>query len=240
MYYHLFYQGVVYNIQMTCMPDEWMFFKGKKIDFPIPEGIQTPIYVIGDSHVRVLPEVAPYLFLRSTDIEDVIDSKSAYAVGTKGHDVYLNESIRIIPDGSQVLLSFGEIDCRHYIPKKAIENNTSIEHEVDIVIERYTKNCVRILKEKFNVIIMGLYVCPDDHNHENNYYDILMAKLLLHLKLQHYAYMNNLVYVPLFETVLNKGWDICRLDYPHYFNDTSHLGACMIPVILDAIKNNNL
>ncbi|MES2382384.1 MAG: hypothetical protein V4538_15160 [Bacteroidota bacterium] len=221
------------------MKDTWLFNRGEVINFDIPKGVQLPIYVIGDSHVRVLPEVAPYIFKRSTDIEDVIDSKSAYAVGTKGHDVYLNESIRIIPNGSQVLLSFGEIDCRHYVPVKAKENNTTIQQEVDKIIERYTVNCVRLLKEKYKVTILGSYLCPDDLNHQNKYTDIFQAKYYFNVKMEKYCQQNKLPFVPIFRTGIEKEWHRFEHEYPHYFNDSSHLGPCMIPIILESIVNNN-
>ena len=217
--------------------EEWLFNKGKIIGFDIPEGVQLPIFVIGDSHVRVLPEVAPDIFCRSTDIEDVIDSKSAYAVGTKGHDVYLNESIRVIPDGSQVLLSFGEIDCRHYVYPKSQERNITIEQMVDEIIARYTVNCIRLLKEKFKVAILGSYMCPDDVNHENPYLKIFEAKILFNQKIKQYCEDNNMVYVPIFKKSLEEQWHKFEGEYPHYFNDSSHLGPCMIPEILNAIAS---
>lgn len=216
---------------------EHLFFKGEVIHFDVPHGIQLPIYVIGDSHVRVLPEVAPDIFSRSTDIEDVIDSKSAYAVGTKGHDIYLNESIRVIPDDSNVLLSFGEIDCRHYVPVKAKENKTKIEQEVDKIIERYTANCIRLLKEKFKVTILGSYLCPDDINHTNSYNDIFQAKYYFNFKMEKYCQENNLPFVPIFKTALENQWHRFDHDFPHYFNDSSHLGPCMIPIILKTIDS---
>ncbi len=215
------------------MKDEWMFNRGKVINFEIPQGVELPIYLIGDSHVRVLPEVAPYIFKSSqTDIEDVFISKTAYAIGNEN---YLNESINNIPKGSQVLLSFGEIDCRHYVPKIAKEKNKSIEQIVDEIIEKYTANCVRVLKERFRVIVLGAYVCPDDHNHENSFADIFEAKTLFNEKIEIYCKDNGILYVPLFIKSLENDWDTIQLDYPHYFNDSSHLGACMIPIILDSM-----
>ncbi len=224
--------------------DRWMFHKGKVIDFRFEHNeqwmrnISLPIYVIGDSHVRVLVDAAPYIFKSSqVDIEDVFISKTAYAIGD---EKYLNDAIDNIPKGSNVLLSFGEIDCRHHVPKWAKKNKTTIEEEVIKVGYRYFDNCIIPLKEKFKVTIMGAYVCPDDHNHENDYEDIYKAKFYFNSFLKGYCARWNLGYVPLFEFGLNNGYDKLEIDYPHYFNDTSHLGACMIPVILDAIKNNNL
>lgn len=214
-----------------------LFYNGIPIDIPAPNGIQLPIYVIGDSHVRVLPECCPNIFSKSTDIEDVIDSKSAYAVGTKGHDVYLNEAINVIPDGSNVLLSFGEIDCRHYVPVKAKENGTTIEQEIDKLIVRFTANCVRLLKEKFKVTILGAYLCPEDLEHKNSYSDIFQAKYYFNFKMEKYCEENNLPFVPIFKTGIDNEWHRCKLEYPHYFNDSSHLGPCMIPLILETINN---
>jgi hypothetical protein len=215
--------------------DEWMFFKGNVINFPIPEGVKTPIYVIGDSHVRVLPQACPYIFKGSgADIADVFESKSAYAVGTEGHDLYLKECLRLIPDGSTALLSFGEIDCRHYSPKKAIENNSSIEIEVDVVIDRYTSNCVRLLKDKFRVMILGPYICPEDHAHANKFEDIVIAKTYFNSRIKKYCEDNGILYVPIFKKSLEEKWD----EQPTYtyFNDSSHLGPCMVPVILDSMS----
>jgi hypothetical protein len=215
--------------------DEWMFFKGKTISFPIPEGAITPIYVIGDSHVRVLPQACPNIFKGSgADIADVFESKSAYAVGTVNHDTYLKECLRLIPDGSNALLSFGEIDCRHYSPKKAIENNTSIEHEVDEVINRYTSNCVRLLKEKFRVMILGPYICPEDHTHANKFKDIVRAKTYFNSRIAEYCDENGILYIPIFHKSLWEKWDEQRIST--YFNDSSHLGPCMVPIILEAMK----
>ena len=195
------------------------------------------IYVIGDSHVRVLHERCPEIFKSSqTDlVEAVFESKTAYAIGTEGHDYYLNEKLKNIPDGSYVLLSFGEIDCRHYVPLKAKELNTTIENRVDEVIERYTTNCVRLLKEKFRVIILGAYTCPEDRIHKNSFEDILEAKMLYNNKLKKYCESEGMCFVPIFRKVLEEKWDEKEHGMGHPFNDTSHLGECMTPIILEAI-----
>ncbi len=219
--------------------DEHLFNKGEVIHFDIPRGIRLPIYVIGDSHVRVLPEAAPNIFKSSqVDIEKVSESKTAYAVGTEGHERYMNEALDIIPEGSNVLLSFGEIDCRHYVPVKEKQNGTTIKQEVDKIFERYTTNCVRLLKEKFKVTILGAYLCPDDLSHTNEYNDIFQAKYLFNAKMEQYCEENNLPFVPIFKEGIDKQWHKCSLDYPHYFNDSSHLGPCMIPIILETINNH--
>ncbi len=216
--------------------DSWMFHHGQVIQFVVPENISLPIYVIGDSHVRILIDAAPYIFKSSqVDIEYVYISKTAYAIGS---EKYLNDAVNNIPEGSNVLLSFGEIDCRHHIPKWAKINQTSIAVEVDKMFQRYIDNCVTVLVDKFNVSVMAAYVCPDDHNHENDYIDILKAKTYFNKLLLEYCESKGIVYIPLFEIAKDKCWDITDHDYPHYFNDTSHLGACMIPIILKSINEH--
>jgi hypothetical protein len=194
------------------------------------------IYVIGDSHVRSLVEDQPGTFKSSqTDIVVAVhQSKSAYAIGTEGHNYYINENLKNIPKGEMVLLSFGEIDCRHYVPIKAKELNTTIENRVDEVIERYTTNCVRLLKERFRVIVLGAYVCPEDMNHHtNSFQDILEAKLIYNSKLKTYCEKYGLAFVPIFKKGLEEKWHKKGLDY---FKDSSHLGSCMIPVIMETIN----
>lgn len=216
--------------------DSWMFYKGSPIKFEVPEGVQLPIYVIGDSHVRVLPECAPDIFSNSqADINNVFESKTAYAIGNEGHNLYLKGCLRIIPDGALALISFGEIDCRHYVPVRAIENKTSIEEEVDKVIKSYTENCVRLLKEKFKIIMLGAYVCPEDHNHSNLFIDIFKAKTLFNQKIKKYCKDNNILFIPIFWKALEENWD--EQEQGTYFNDSSHLGPCMVPEILKPIPD---
>lgn len=220
------------------MTKEELFYKGEPIHFNIPKGVIAPIYVISDSHGRVLIDAAPYLFKSSqTDVEDVSISKTAYAIGEETTRYYLNKSLENIPKGAQVILSFGEIDCRHHVPKWAKIKDKTIEEIVDEVIERYTTKCVEVLMERFKVIIIGAYVCPNDHNHEeNSYEDIYQAKKLFNEKIEQYCIYNNLIYIPIYKVGLEQGWDIAPIG--DYFSDSSHLNACMIPVILETLSSH--
>ena len=221
------------------MTNEEMFYKGQPIHFNIPEGVKAPIYVISDSHGKILIDAAPYLFKSSqTDVEDVSISKTAYAIGGEDKRFYLTKSLLNIPQGEQVIVSFGEIDCRHHVPKWAKIKNKTIEQIVDEVIERYTTKCVEVLMEIFKVIVMGAYVCPDDHNHpENSYEDIYEAKKLFNQKIEQYCIEKEIIYIPLYKVALENGWDTARLE-ELYFSDGSHLNACMIPVILETLSSH--
>ncbi len=225
--------------------DKWMIWNGIPIDFPVPDGVRLPIYCMGDSHIIVLVECCPGIFRKpSVDLLDAHCSKTAYAIGADGHDHYLNEGLEKIPSGEVVLLSFGEIDTRHYVPRHSREKGIPIEELVSEVMERYTKNCVRLLRERFRVALLGPWICPDDLSHRcdsggetwmNDYASILEAKTLLNERLEDYAEQNGCLYVPTFKVSMENEWHVDRAH--SYFNDTSHLGPCMIPVIFNAMAN---
>ncbi len=188
--------------------------------------ITPPIYVIGDSHVRNLVKYAPDIF-KSSQAEDVnvFDSKSAYAVGTDGHEWYLNEALERLPDGANVILSFGEIDCREYIPRLAQEKNISIPEMVNEVLGRYLSNCVEKLSRKFNVIIMGVYLCPDDFKDINKAGDILRAKGLYNASLKKYCTKTLIPFINLY-----NGYNVKN------YSDSTHMGECIIPLILEQLN----
>jgi hypothetical protein len=225
--------------------DSWMFYHGVPIDFKVPEGVTGPIHCLGDSHINVLSQAFPTMFM-STRFASI----AAYAVGNSEQDhEYVVDSLSRIPTGEKILCCFGEIDCRHYMPKLAIETGRTI---VDLVAEatgRYTKNFLSLLSQKYNVIVVGPYVTPQDHNHctyaevnngpywSNTFAEISLAKFWFNFFLREFCTKNpEILYVPIYYISLAAGWDLAPQGT--YFNDSSHLGPCMIPVILDTLKNH--
>ncbi len=196
-----------------------------------------PIYLIGDSHVRVFIEDDPETFKSSrTDIEEAWHSKSAHAIGDDG---YLNESLSNIPDKAMVLLSFGEIDCRHYVPKIVRETGRSVESVVQDVVARYTERSVRLLSERFRVIILGAYLCPDDYQHSNaqgsesysNTFDsILEAKTIFNAAMELYCKAHGLLFIPIFREITQHA--LWPFPLSGFFGDSSHmLGSVIIPFV---------
>ncbi len=221
-------------------------YVGKPIKFDVPEGVEGPVYCVGDSHVGVLQNIFPDFFSPShwsfDDSETVYQSKSAYAVGSDGHGEYLEKSYRSIPQGSKVLMSFGEIDCRHYLPRFRNQRGVPMEELVDEVIDRYKLQCLNRFLEKYRLIILGVYMTPDDHGHNgiqdkeswsNSYENIFEAKQILNEKLEQYCDETGALFVPIWEVSQKDQWDA----HPKgtYFGDASHASGCMVPVILDAM-----
>lgn len=220
--------------------DEWMFWRGVAIKFDIPQGVATPIYCVGDSHIINLVESCPYIF---TDVKNGgkgvhYISATAYSMsGELPHEYIINCSEKI-PPGSPLLISFGEIDCRHYIPKTCKKNGLSPSSEARKISIRYINGCLKKLSVRFRVIVLGPYICPNDRNHEENPFDdILEAKSAFNDELKNFCVNNGIAFVPTFYVGQEKNWDLYGRD--HYFNDTSHLGPCMVPLILESVTNFN-
>lgn len=218
--------------------DAWLFYKGVPIDFEVPKEIVGPIHTIGDSHVNILRDVLSKVFVHLVPRKSI----SAYAIQDKRQnefDKYLSQ----IPIGDKLLSYFGEIDCRHYVPKIAREQNRTIENIVTEIVERYSQNFLSLLKDKYRLIVLSPYIGPDDHNHtnytslekwSNSYNEIFEAKKTFTELIRKYCESEGIAYVPTYEVSLQNSWDTAPIGT--YFNDTSHLGPCMIPLIFDSIK----
>ncbi len=214
-----------------------MHYAGKPVEFVIPEGVEGPVYCVGDSHVSVLQGVCPVIFAPThwgfEDSETVYLSKTAYAIGSDGHGGFLEKSFRSIPQGSKVLMSFGEIDCRHYLPRFAKERGISPSDLVDEVIARYKMQCLNRFLEKYRLIILGAYVTPNDHNNPEAYEAIFECKRLLNKRLEEYCAETGALFVPIFRIAQEEEWD--RHPVGTYFGDLTHASGCMVPVILNAM-----
>ena len=222
--------------------DEWMIYRGTPIPFPIPEGVSGPIYCLGDSHINILSAACPEIFisLRSMSI-------AAYSLQNgERNEEYISPLLTDLIEGGKILCCFGEIDCRHYIPKNAREQSKTIESLVSMVTQKYTNNFLATLQRKYRLIILGPYICPNDHNHYayegadkivwvNPYEQILEAKVIFNTLLREFCEDVGICFVPIQEVSYENSWDI--LPEGTYFGDSSHLGACMVPIIFNAIKD---
>lgn len=194
-----------------------------------------PVYLIGDSHVECLPRERPEVFQPySRKVAHFFMSVTAYAIGSEGYDKYMKDVMENVENGAKMLCSFGGIDCTHYIPRFARERGEPIELLVDEVIQRYSKNCISHLKEKYRVMILGSYLCPQDMQHENPFEDILKAKTILNEKLEAMCHDLGILFIPIFREALQSRWH----EHPEgtFFNDAKHAGSCMVPVILNAMQ----
>lgn len=223
------------------MDDSWLFYQGDTIKFTVPEGVYPPIHTIGDSHVNIMDQVFPEMFISTRFAKlNVINSvqalslHTAYKAGQENTD-HIIPALSHIPEGTKILTLFGEIDCREYLPTLARKENKSIEFLVSLIIEGYTKNFLNVIKSKYRLIVLSPYITPIDHEYKNPFEDIFEAKSIYCYQLHKFCDDEGLLFVDIFHESLKNKWD--EKSIGTYFNDTTHLGPCIIPPILQSLEN---
>ena len=64
-----------------------------------------------------------------------------------------------IGDNDYIFISFGQIDVQYHLLKNSIKNNTQIDNEINLCLDRYIKTLLH-LKEKYKNIKIGAYAPP--------------------------------------------------------------------------------
>lgn len=199
-------------------------------NFTIPHGVIGPVHVFGDSHMNAITLYFPKFFIGHGKI-----SKTAYTMGDQSYNSCVSHALSEVPLGSKVLLYFGEIDCRHYLPKIALERDECIEDVVKEVVDRYTKNNLIPLKDKYTLIIPSIHLCPEDLTHKNGYKNIFITKELYSYYLHRFCDDEGIKYIPLFEEICFNQFHKLPYGQFHYFGDGSHLSAPVIPFLLESL-----
>lgn len=203
------------------------------VEITIPKEITGPIYVAGDSTVRILFETLPDIFVNAGN-----SSITAYSLGKESEHASDNT-----PEGSTLLFLFGEIDGRHYIPMVAKEKKISVEAATREVVHNYNAFLLE-RKEKYKLIVLGPYVThqdieykkyvqPADPCYHNTFEEIREAKRTLNEQLQRFCEEQDILFIPLFYISMRNRWH----EFPEeYFQDLGHLGPIVVPFILDNLK----
>jgi len=122
------------------------------------------VHCIGDSHVSVFSGTNK-ISEGYPSVHDVlpwfrtyrIGPHLAYNIGNETHHGYkhLMGILAGISTGSNVLLSFGEIDCRCHIIRQAELQGKKIEDIVLECVNRYFKTITTVVGMGYNVIVWG-------------------------------------------------------------------------------------
>ena len=128
--------------------------------------MNTSIYCIGDSHVSFFggaDEIQPVWPERS---QDNLPLFKTYHIGpalaynlprsetqTKGREKLFEILADEVPSGATVLLSFGEIDCRAHLVKRAETTGESLSAVVDVCIDEYFRVVNEVATLGFRVIV---------------------------------------------------------------------------------------
>ena len=116
------------------------------------------IYCVGDSHVEVFYCVNnSQLCSQKFEIYHM-GPFLAYTVGDRGHENYQKtmKQISSFTLGSEILLSFGEIDCRAHILRQSEKRSVSVLSVVEEVVHIY-ENIIRDVSDKGYKVIVW---CP--------------------------------------------------------------------------------
>lgn len=198
------------------------------------------IYCIGDSHIINLQRGRPDVFTTiALDTPGTICYRSitAFSVGRETECGFVCQSIQQIPKGSQLVISFGEIDCRHYVPKTAVEKGWTIEEEVDDIFGPYALQLARLLND-YKLAAMSPYCCPEDHAQPdgNEFADIWLAKNRFSSRLKDYCALSGAAYIDTNEVVAANSWDLQPYGEGHPFGDSSHLASkYLVPIVMGAL-----
>lgn len=128
----------------------------------------TPIYCIGDSHVSFFSGENTIQPNWPEESEDVLPffktfrlgAVLAYNLGLKrttmrGHEKLWAILNTAIPNESDVLLCFGEIDCRAHLIKQSHQQNRPIEIVVQDCIDRYLTTIRQVRNAGYPVLVWG-------------------------------------------------------------------------------------
>lgn len=195
----------------------------------------TPIHCFGDSHLESLIQTRPDIF-----VKHAITSKTAYKIGSMITDYFFSRILADIPDGSKVLVSFGEIDCRCHIMRFVRESNRSVAEVASVNISQY-KKILDHLQKKYALAVLALYpsyLYPYDPSdvpilHEGTFEEVLEVKRIFNEQLEALCNTLNIVFISLFKECVNQKW----YDDPDmlYYRDTTHFGELAVPLIVEKL-----
>lgn len=133
--------------------------------------IEHTIHCIGDSHVSFFSgsdRIQPYWPMLSVNTLPWFKSyhtgpalaHNLTKTGTtsRGRETLLEILKSQVPAGGQVLLSYGEIDCRVHLVKQAFKQGVPLQTVVDASLDEYFKVVREVMAMGFKVIVYN--VCP--------------------------------------------------------------------------------
>ncbi len=194
-----------------------------------------PIHCFGDSHLETLIQAHPDLF-----IGHGTTSVTAYKLGEKINEFIFNDTLSQIPKGNRLLLSFGEIDCSLHIIKYARRLNKPIEEVTAMNIAKY-QVALEFLKKKYTLAVFGPYPYfwysntegDTEITHIGTFDEVLDVKAVFNDQLEYLCEELGIFFFTLYDEVVANEW----YKKPGYYRDNSHLGECMIPLMLEKLKD---
>lgn len=213
---------------------------------------KTVLHCIGDSHASFFSGGDRMISEFPGKTENSLACFRAYRVGaataynlvtenssSKGREKVCN-ILDTLEKGSDILLVFGEIDCRVHLLKQA--KKSSREAVVQKCVDRYIE-FARIVKEKgYNVYVWGVigstpHIGSFGEDHEYPAVGTMEERnkitRLFNAQLQIEAKKNDIGFVSIFDTLV----DTQNVTNVKYYVDEIHLSQRVMPQTITAIKN---
>jgi len=194
------------------------------------------IYCFGDSHVSVFTGKDGIMSIWEAHKPNTWDqlpqfrtyrlgSYLAYSIGRENHQgrKMLFETLKEIPDKSNVLLIFGEIDCRLHLVKQAqIQQKPLLEIITDCVI-KYLKTANIVSELGHRVIIFG----GIPNGHQSN------VSRLFDLSLKQECAKLHLSCLSIFDKLVDENGTY--RNHKYLMGDACHLSQVAMPLILEEL-----
>jgi tetratricopeptide (TPR) repeat protein len=211
------------------------------------------IHCIGDSHACFfsghdsIHEMWPFYIGQNLPFKSYrIGSTLAYNLcalntTTRGRE-YLFNLLPTLPQRSNILLIFGEVDCRAHIGKQADKQGLPVEVIIKECIDRYFSVILEIISFGFNVGVWGVHPsnqyikCGPDHEHTFPVYGTIQERnnitRLFNNYLEDRCLQNSIQFVSIFEELINANLTAKS----EYYVDDIHLSQKVCPLSLPKIK----
>jgi len=211
-------------------------------------------YCIGDSHISVFSGTNEKQPIWPEKSNDKIPHLKTYKLGpvtaynlckfntkSKGREKLL-DIIKSIPSMSNIVLCFGEIDCRIHIPRVADYENKDYSVVVEDVVNRYFKVILELQSHPFNVFVLGTppskqtttdhlssyewaaYGTDDQRNLVSKMFNDQLAKKCKN---------HNVHFIDIFDTYMNMEMSVRQ----KFFYDGIHLNTKALYSIIKKIAN---
>lgn len=194
------------------------------------------IHIIGDSHVKIFnkhPNFKCHYIPKAT----ANNLHKEYSTSNSHHKLYKLLD-RLNKELDQLLLSFGEIDCRLHVYYQSIKRKESIDQIIKSTITNYGKVLKDLKDQGFQFFLLGIPPC----GYQGNYYNIpffpdkiVQAQIYLDYNNMMIQYCNKhgYRYLDIYSKTVNEE----GLVQKDLLKDRVHLNGKIIPIVEELIKN---
>lgn len=210
-----------------------------------------PIYCIGDSHVNLFSGYDHLQKKWPHPSRDRLPQFKVYRVGaglaynlrelgtTMGTRERLLKAIETIPPESQILLCFGEIDCRFHLIRHAEKTSKNWDDVAEECAARYFEGLQVLIEKRFKVSVYNVIPSARQSKIDKKFpttgtcLERNKMTQLFNAALREKCSQKGLPFVESFESLINqKG-----LTKSLYYLDKVHLAQRALPHIMRAIEN---